>query len=372
MRRTQATRAPTGRPWLRPGVAILLVAPFLGEVMSTSTPPLDLLLPWILALQAALYGCGALLCREVARRLRLGLPGLILLAAAYAVYEEALITGFWFDGSYQDEVGIGAYSRVWQINLLVAGHLTAYHVAVSIGSSILLVERLFPAYRERACAGRRGLTVAAVGLFVLLPLGYGDSWQGPTGQLIAAVALVALLIGAALLVPRGSPPARPRRRRPRFVGSVAFAGTGAHFLLTYTVPSTGPPWPVGTAIALAPIAAAFLLIRPMTAAGDTYGPVGLRIVTGVLSFFVLLDAAVGLAGRYDLTVAALLTAFALWRLSRRSPLAVTPAARPARNRPARGSPGLTTVSSTWYDRTTPARLGRPYQCRRQELPWPGC
>lgn len=313
MQRTQATRAPTGRPWLRPGVAILLVAPFLGEVMSTSTPPLDLLLPWILALQAALYGCGALLCREVARRLRLGVPGLILLAAAYAVYEEALITGFWFDAAYQDDVGIGSYSRVWQTNLLVAGHLTVYHVAVSIGSSILLVERLLPAYRERAWAGRRGLTLAAVGLFVLLPFGYGDSWQGPTGQLLGAVALVVLLVGLALLIPRDRPP-RSLRRRPRFVGAVAFAGTGAHFLLTYTVPSTGLPWPVGTALALAPIAAAVLLLRPMTT--DACGPVGLRIVTGILSFFILLDAAVGLGGRYDLIVAAVITAIGLWRLGR--------------------------------------------------------
>jgi hypothetical protein len=145
-----------------PALAILLLAPFLGEVSSTATPPLDLLLPWNLALMMALYGSGALICRELVRRHRLGLLGLCLLGAAYAVYEEALVDRFWFDQHFQQEVGVGAYGRVWQTNLLIASHLTAFHVAVSICSSILLVERMFPAYRERAWAGRRGLTFAAI------------------------------------------------------------------------------------------------------------------------------------------------------------------------------------------------------------------
>ena len=304
------------RPWRRPAVAVLLLAPFLGEVLSTSTPPLALLVPWILLLQIALYGCGALLCRELARRWGLGLPGLLLLAAAYGVYEEALVTGFWFEAGYQDDVGVGSYSRVWGTNLLLAAHLTAFHVTVSICASVLLVERLFPAHRERAWAGRRGLVAAAAGLFVVVPLGYGDSLQGPVPQSVAAAGLAVLLVGAAVLTRHRRPVPRARRWRPRLVGPLAFAGTGAHFLLTYTVSSTGLPWPAGTALALAPIAAAVLLIRPMTATGDAYGPVGLRIVVGVLSFFVVLDAAVGLAGRYDLTLGAVLVAYGLRRLSR--------------------------------------------------------
>lgn len=296
---------------------VLLLAPFLGEVLSTSTTPLGLLVPWILVLQVCLYGCGALLCRELARRWRLGLPGLLLLAAAYAVYEEALITGFWFSSNYQDKVGVGSYSRVWGTNLLLASNLTAFHVTVSICSSVLLVERLFPSQRQRPWAGRHGLAASAVGLFVVVPFGYGESLQGPVAQSVAAGCLLLLLIGAAVRTRGHRPARRPRRVRPRFVGSLAFTGAGASFLITYAVPSTGLPWPVGMAIALAPIAAAGLLIRPMTATGDAYGPVGLRILVGVLTFFVVLDSAVGLAGRYDLILGALLTAYGLRRLSRR-------------------------------------------------------
>src|SRR3954451_15859522 len=69
---------------------ILLLAPYFGEGLSGSTPPLELLLPWNLAFMAALYGCGALICRDVAHRAGLGFVGLVLLATAYAVWEEAL------------------------------------------------------------------------------------------------------------------------------------------------------------------------------------------------------------------------------------------------------------------------------------------
>lgn len=299
----------------RPAVAVLLLAPFLGEVLSTSTPPLDLLVPWILALQVALYGCGALLCRELARRSRLGLPGLVLLAAAYGVYEEALVTGYWFDAGYHDGAGIGGYGRVWHTNLLVAVHLTAFHVAVSICSSVLLVERRFPGSRDRPWAGRRGLASAAVALLVVVPLGYGTALRGPTAPLLAATALCLVLVGAAHLVPRR--PDRARRVRPRFVGLLAFAATGTHFVLVYALPSTGVPWPAGIGLALVPLALAAVLLRRRTATGDAYGPVGLRIVTGILSFFVLLAAVVGLGGRDDLTAGAVVTALTLRRLARR-------------------------------------------------------
>jgi hypothetical protein len=67
----------------RPFFAILLVAPWSGEAVTTSTPAPELLLPWNLAFMAGLYGCGALLCRKIARRNGFGLRGLALLGAAY-------------------------------------------------------------------------------------------------------------------------------------------------------------------------------------------------------------------------------------------------------------------------------------------------
>ncbi|GII80822.1 hypothetical protein Sru01_58040 [Sphaerisporangium rufum] len=93
----------------RPTLVLMLLAPYLGEVLSTATSPLALVLPWNLALFAALYGGGALLCRELAHRWGLGLPGLALLGAAYGVYEEALVTRYWFDPGYARDTGVGGH-----------------------------------------------------------------------------------------------------------------------------------------------------------------------------------------------------------------------------------------------------------------------
>lgn len=98
----------------------------------------------------------------------------------------------------------------------------------------------FPAYRERAWAGRRGLAFAAVALLVLVPLRIGESVRGPSGQ-SATAELILVLVGGAVLAGRGGRAVpRPHRVRPRFVGLLAFAGAGAHFVLTYAAPSTGP------------------------------------------------------------------------------------------------------------------------------------
>jgi hypothetical protein len=104
---------------------------------------------------------------------------------------------------------------------------------------------------------------------VLVPLTYGDVWRGPLGPKLAAAGLCALLI------------------------------------------------------ALAPIPAGVLVIRRMARSGSFYGADGLWVVTGILGFFILLDALVGLGGRYDFTAGAVATTFALWWLHKRDRRAPT-------------------------------------------------
>jgi hypothetical protein len=95
-------------------------------------------------------------------------------------------------------------------------------------------------------------------------------------------------------------------------------------VLVYALPSTGIPWPVGIAIALAPIAAGLLLIHRLAASG-AHGPDGLRVITGILAFFIVLDVLAGLGGRYDLIAGALATTLALRWLGRRDQRAQVPA-----------------------------------------------
>jgi hypothetical protein len=80
----------------------------------------------------------------------------------------------------------------------------------------------------------------------------------------------------------------------------------------------GGPRPIGVALTLVPVAVGILLVRRQ-ATGGLDGPDALRVVTGIVTFFLLLNIFFGLGGRYDMTIAALGVGFLLWRLQRRPP-----------------------------------------------------
>jgi hypothetical protein len=238
MATTGGERGRLRRAVTSPVLLILLIAPLFGEGLSGSSAPLELLTPWHLAFMAALYGCGALVCREVAHRFGLGFTGLILLGVAYAVWEEALVDRYWFFPRFWEDSGIGTYSAVWHTNVLLAVHLTVFHAAISVCASILCVS--------------------------------------------------------------------------------------AHWILIYTVAETGLTWPVGVTLALSPVAAGLYLV-PRLAVTGPYGGDGVRVVVGLLTFFVLLDLLVALVGRYDMILSALLTAWlARWLYTRRARVGFAP------------------------------------------------
>jgi hypothetical protein len=301
------------RAFTSPVLLILLIAPFFGEGLSGSSPPLDLLLPWNLAYMAALYGCGALACREVAHRFDLGFAGLIVLGVAYAVWEEALVDRYWFFPQFWAESGIGDYSVVWHTNVLLASHLTVFHTAISVCASVLVVEWLVPRARNRPWVGRPGLVAAGL-VLAATPVIYGEFDQRPAvivlvaaGVLLVAVVVTAFLVGRR----RSRVPALPADGGPRprrGLGLLAFTCVSAHWILTYSVADLGLAWPLGVALSLLPVAAGLVLV-PRRAVTGPYGSDGVRVVAGLLTFFVFLDLLVALLGRYDMVLSAVLAAW---------------------------------------------------------------
>ncbi len=297
-----------------PAIAILVIAPFVGETLSTASSPLQLVMPWSLPLVVGMYGCGVLVCREVAHQFGFGLPGLCLLGLGYAVFEEGLIDRFWWDPAFWQESGVGGYSVVGGANVLLAAHLSVFHVAVSVCTSILVVEWLFPGHRDRPWVGRRGLVLAGLALVVVVPVFSVQFFVPPVGAVAVAGALLVGAVLAAFTVPRARE--RPQTGvgpRRRGVAWVALVATGAHFVLTYAVPHLGVPWLVGVLIALAPVVAGVVVVRALATTGPL-GEDGLRAVCGMVSFFLLLDVVIGLGGRFDLSVGAVLAAIGLRRL----------------------------------------------------------
>jgi hypothetical protein len=68
------------------------------------------------------------------------------------------------------------------------------------------------------------------------------------------------------------------------VGLIAFVGAAVHFASVHSIPSTGLPWPIGVALTLIPVAIGILLVR-RRATGGLDGPDALRVVTGIVTFF---------------------------------------------------------------------------------------
>lgn len=121
----------------------------------------------------AFYGMAAVLIRELARRLRVGWPGLLLLALGYGIFEEGLITQTLFNPHYLGldllrpghiaALGMGAPWTVFVISL---------HVIWSICTPIAITEAWY---------GRNSRPST-------------ESWLGPIGVIICVVILA---IGAA-------------------------------------------------------------------------------------------------------------------------------------------------------------------------------
>ena len=290
----------------------------LGEWLSTASPPLDTLWPPSLVLLVSMYGGGALLCREIARRNGLGLRGLCLLAAAYAVFEEALVDRFWFHARPGSEGGLGHYSEVWHTNVLLAANLTVFHIAVSIVSTVVLIELLFPEQRQLPWVGRRGLVVTAVAFLVLPPVLYGEYSLHPLPQLVAATALMVLLVLVAIRLP-GRPSLWESQAvtnpAQRGVSVVAFVAAAANLLLM-GLSDTNTPWLLALPAVLSPVVLGWLVIRTRVS-GPVFGRDGLRVVSGVLGFYCVFAMAVGLTGRYDLTLGAMAVVVLLLLLRRR-------------------------------------------------------
>jgi len=208
-------------PWL----ALLLLAPALGELLSGSSPPAEFFQPFGFAVMTVLYGCGALLCRELKVRWRKGVGSLVLLGCAYAVAEEGLLVASFFNPNWVDLGALQGFGRALDVNWVWAVELTVYHAFFSVTTPVLLVELMYPEEKERLWLGSRGFKVAA-GAFLLDVFGglflFGQFLQyyPPLPQYLLFVGVAALFFRAARRLPadwlrRGT---RPMRRPLYYVG----------------------------------------------------------------------------------------------------------------------------------------------------------
>lgn len=230
-------------------MGLFLLAPLVGEFLLGNQPITEL--PK-LPLYATMYGGGALLIREVARRLGRGWPTMIPLAAAYAILEEGPIDQMLWNPNYGGfDMGAayaGTQVPVLGTSVALLQDVLSMHTVWSICVPIALVET-FARRRDRPWLGGIGIGVTAV-IFVLGSVMMGGfnylafHYMASAWQFGVAVVMIAALVAAALALPRPQPSNVDASTgvNPWLVGAVAFVASSVYWARDWLVPENAWAW----------------------------------------------------------------------------------------------------------------------------------
>ncbi|OPY28839.1 MAG: hypothetical protein A4E28_01300 [Methanocella sp. PtaU1.Bin125] len=303
-------------PWL----ALLLVSPAIGEVLSGSSPPPELLNPVALAFLIGLYGCGALLVRELTVRWHRGWPTILALGAAYGIIEEALMTKSFFDPGWMDVGLLGSYGRWLGVNWIWSLELTLFHMVFSIAIAILLVQLAYPGRSGRPWVGRRGLIASAVVLVFVVVFGY--LFLTPYRPDMVLYSLAVIVTAVIVLIARQLPATFVVRFRggimkARWLTPAGFLWTFSLFFIVWVLPQTGiPSYAVFLILLALGLAGIFALAR-LYGKGMQFTDVHkLALASGALGFFILLSLVLEIGGARGMGLAGGIAAvllILLWR-----------------------------------------------------------
>jgi hypothetical protein len=189
-------------PWL----ALLLLSPAMGELLSGSAPPSEFFTPFGFVILVGLNGCGALVCRELKVRWRRGLGSLLLLGCAYGILEEGVMVASFFNPSWMDLGVLSGFGRWFEVNTVWAVELTIYHAIFSITIPVLLVELAYPEQKGGPWLGDRGFKIVSAALlldvivgFVLF--GFMSGYWPPIPQYLLAILVMVLFMRYAKNLP---------------------------------------------------------------------------------------------------------------------------------------------------------------------------
>ncbi|URM99057.1 hypothetical protein LUW76_34630 [Actinomadura madurae] len=213
-----------------PALGLFLLAPFVGEFLLGNLTGPDLALGLFLA---PLYGCGALLVREIGRRSG-GWPTMVLLAAAYALIEEGPVDQLLWNDDYagHDYLSGASYIPALGMNVELTQAILALHTVWSICVPIAIVEAF--AKKRGPWLGRTAMTITAVfyvlgALLVFLGNYSEEHFLASPAQLIGITTVIVGLIVLAFLMPlRRLARVRGRAPSPWMVGGAALALTSAY------------------------------------------------------------------------------------------------------------------------------------------------
>lgn len=271
-------------PWkpTTPAMTLVFLSPLIGEVLNGATR-----LSFIFAFvpQLMVWGCGALLIREIVQRWRGGWPSIILLGLGLSVLVEVLVLQTSVAPiPWLQMASIPVYDRIWGVNWLWFAFMLGYETVWIVLVPILITELTFNRQRHEGWLRASGLAIATV-VFALGCVGLWGLWTQtaipfafhqpkywpPLSTLLLGVVGIVLLVLAAYAY-RGSPadsgrPA-PTAPSPWIVGLLAMAFAFPWWILVVLIFVPRPSLPVWVPLVAALIwaSAACLVISRWSAA----------------------------------------------------------------------------------------------------------
>lgn len=225
------------RPWrtrIAPAITLLVLAPVIAEVLSGATRVSFLI---VLIPEIMVWGCGALMIRELARRWGGGWTSILLLGLALAVAEEVIIQQTSI--APLPWLGTGtAYGRAGGVNWVYFLYMLGYESVWVVLVPIQLTQLIFSKRRDENWLRTGGLIIAAIvflfGSFIAwftwtqqarTVVFHAEKYQ-PSPVLIItgllAIALLTLAAWAARGVGKHEAPSSSPALNPWLVGAGAF------------------------------------------------------------------------------------------------------------------------------------------------------
>ena len=205
-RQIDAEEAPGNRrPGLAPAITLIVFAPGIAEVLSGAT---RLSFIFVLIPEMMVWGCGALLIREVVRRWQGGWTSMLLLGLGLSVAEEFVIQQTSL--APLPWVNVAAYGRAWGVNWIFFLFMLVYESVWVVLVPVQLTELIFASRRKELWLKRAGLIVCSV-IFIVgsfmawfmwtqvarTKVFHAAPYQPPELAIFSGVVIIAILASAA-------------------------------------------------------------------------------------------------------------------------------------------------------------------------------
>jgi hypothetical protein len=310
-------RSPIGH--ISPGLLLFVLAPVLAELLSGHQSPAEFFNPLNLIVLSLPYGCGAVICRELAVRWHKGRLTLLLLGIAYGMYEEGIVVRSIFNPAWGELGNLAEYSHGAGVTWTYAELLIHFHVIVSITASIYLVEMAYPDRRQQSWINNTQLIGCFIYLLLWIPAGFlMTSYIPPAKLYSSAWAAIGVLVLAAHKVPAHI--LRPRTItvvRPFWFWLLGFLNMSIFFFMVFLTPEYDiVPYFVTALLLIVLEGITGFLVLHWSGNGFSWDDRHrLAFFAGGLSFFICACFAHDMEQWTGLSVVALLAITALWQLN---------------------------------------------------------